>query len=876
MEGVVDGVDEIVREFLVESHENLDQLDADLVALESSPGSRELLASIFRVIHTIKGTSGFLAFSRLERLTHTGENLLAELRDGKRTMDHATTDALLRMVDTVRALLAAIEATGGEGDVDVEAVVGELQAVLDGPRAAEPAAATDAGRAAEAPARGTEGEPAEESAQAPREPAEDPAPAAAPPRKTRIKRIAARPAAAAVPAPDAAPAPAPDGADRADGADVAVAVASDGEETWTPTFAFEPIAAPAKPARATKPAKAAAAAKTAEVEVPAPHAPAPEESAPAPAEPAPEPPAAGPPSPPAERPPSTAAPTAREGAPEPGGATSRGAVDSAIRVDVAVLDALMRQVSELVLARNAIARLVEGDGRPELVRAAQRLSLVAGELQEGVMKTRMQPIEHVWSKVPRMVRDLAASCGRQVRLEMSGGDTELDRSLLEAIKDPLTHLVRNAIDHGIEPPSFRTANGKPATGVLSLRAYHAGGQVVVEVSDDGAGIHTEHVAATAVRKGLRTQEQIAAMSPSEILRLLFLPGFSTASSVTNVSGRGVGMDVVRTRIEGIGGTVDVESEVGKGTTWRLRIPLTLAIMPAVLVACDGQTYALPQSSLLELVALDDPATSVEHVHAAPVYRLRGDLLPLVDLRQVLGAPERPAGAGVVIAVLQADATRFGLVVDRVLDSEEIVVKPLAAQLKSVGLYAGATLLGDGAVALILDVPGLVRRAILVESEEEIRTDVAAAAARTTSQVLVVSVGDGRRVGIPLAAVTRMEKMPADVVEVVGGREVVQYRGAITPLVRLPRVLGTSSVADGDELTVVVATRGERSVAIAVEDIVDIVEDDGTRSSDHGGHALVGSTVLKDRVTELLDVQTVVADADPHFFDELEDALVGVS
>ncbi|KGM15354.1 hypothetical protein N867_09380, partial [Actinotalea fermentans ATCC 43279 = JCM 9966 = DSM 3133] len=547
--------------------------------------------------------------------------------------------------------------------------------------------------------------------------------------------------------------------------------------------------------------------------------------------------------------------------------TFRGAAEQAIRVDVAVLDALMRQVSELVLARNAIARLAEADGRIDLARASQRLSLVAGELQEGVMKTRMQPIEHVWSKVPRMVRDLAASCGRQVRLEMTGGDTELDRSLLEAIKDPLTHLVRNAVDHGIEPPTIRTGAGKPATGVVTLRAYHAGGQVVVEVSDDGAGINPDRVGATAVRKGLRTQEQINAMPPAEILRLLFLPGFSTATSVTNVSGRGVGMDVVRTRIEAIGGAVDVDSVVGKGTTWRMRIPLTLAIMPAVLVACDNQTYALPQSSLLELVALDDPSTSVEHVHAAPVYRLRGELLPLVDLREVLALRSRPADAGVVVAVLQADNTRFGLVVDRVLDSEEIVVKPLAAQLKAIGLYAGATLLGDGAVALILDVPGLVRRAMVVEAEDaDLRAGDATSAVATTEQLLVVGIGGDRRVAIPLAEVTRLEKLPADVVEVVGGREVVQYRGAITPLVRLPHVLGTYADTDG-ELTVIVATRGARSVAIAVTEIVDIVEDDGTRHSDVAGDVLVGSAVLKDRVTELLDVRAVVSSADPRFFDE---------
>lgn len=858
----MEGVDEIVREFLVESHENLDQLDSDLVALESSPGSRDLLASIFRTIHTIKGTSGFLAFGKLERLTHVGESLLAELRDGKRTMDQTAADALLHMVDSVRALLAAIETKGGEGPVEVDAVVAELQAVLDGRAPAKAAAKAPAKVGAGASSvKAPAAPPAAPAAPAPAAPPVDdvapaepaaPAPAAAPAEPARTPRIKRS---SAVPRPSE-PVPAEVVAgDTAPLSEAALAALEDGEAEWTPTFDLAPHATAAHEDPEGRPgAVPEAEAQAAPPEPETVPAPTPEE-APVAVDTA-----------PAQVPP-PAGPPAAEAAPAAEQATFRGAADQAIRVDVAVLDALMRQVSELVLARNAIARLAEADGRIDLARASQRLSLVAGELQEGVMKTRMQPIEHVWSKVPRMVRDLAASCGRQVRLEMTGGDTELDRSLLEAIKDPLTHLVRNAVDHGIEPPTIRTGAGKPATGVLTLRAYHAGGQVVVEVSDDGAGINPDRVGATAVRKGLRTQEQINAMPPAEILRLLFLPGFSTATSVTNVSGRGVGMDVVRTRIEAIGGTVDVDSIVGRGTTWRLRIPLTLAIMPAVLVACDSQTYALPQSSLLELVALEDPSTSVEHVHAAPVYRLRGELLPLVDLREVLALQARPADAGVVVAVLQADNTRFGLVVDRVLDSEEIVVKPLAAQLKAIGLYAGATLLGDGAVALILDVPGLVRRAMVVETEDaDMRAGDETTAVATTEQLLVVGVGADRRVAIPLAEVTRLEKLPADVVEVVGGREVVQYRGAITPLVRLPHVLGTYAETDG-ELTVIVATRGPRSVAIAVTEIVDIVEDDGSRHSDVAGDVLVGSAVLKDRVTELLDVRAVVGSADPHFFDD---------
>ena len=419
-EADVDDLDDIVHEFLVESHENLDQLDSDLVALEGAPGSRELLSSVFRTIHTIKGTSGFLAFSRLESLTHVGESLLVELRDGTRTIDQPTTDVLLRMVDKVRELLTRIEQSGAEGDVDVSDVVGALEAVLAGQAPAEQTVAPEA-----------EAAPAEQAV-APK--------AAKAPAASRTRKIGARKAAAEPPS-------------------AAVLTV----EEPRPAEVQEP-AAPSGPAASARVA-----------EVPRPHEPA-------------EPINAGPDS---------------EHA-------SRTATETSIRVDLDLLDALMRQVSELVLARNAIARLAN-DGDVDLARASQRLSLIASELQEGVMKTRMQPIEHVWSKVPRMVRDLAAACGRQVRLDMVGGDTELDRSLLEAIKDPLTHLIRNAIDHGIEPPADRRASGKPAQGLLGLRAYHAGGQVVVEVIDDGKGVDTDAVAAKAVDKGLRTQAEVDQM-----------------------------------------------------------------------------------------------------------------------------------------------------------------------------------------------------------------------------------------------------------------------------------------------------------------------------------------------------------------------------
>ncbi|MGY1770161.1 chemotaxis protein CheW [Blastococcus sp. SYSU D00813] len=782
----MDGLDDIVEEFLVESHENLDQLDTDLVALEQEPNSRERLSSIFRTIHTIKGTSGFLAFNRLEEVTHVGENMLSRLRDGALELTPARTSVLLRMVDTVRSLLASIEATGGEGTVDVSAVVADISAAM-------------------------EDRPAEEA------PAAE-APVQAPAAEVPVVEVPVVEAPAVVAPVVEAP--------------VAEVPAADAPAAEAP----EPAPAP----RVPQPAPVA--------EVPAtPAVPAPR---PAPAAEAAEP----------------------EHAPAADGGARRAVADSTIRVDVDLLDELMLLVGELVLTRNQIVQYVGRSNDTDLVRASQRLNLIASELQEGVMKTRMQPIDHIWSKLPRVVRDLGIQCGKTVRLEMEGKDTELDKTLLEAVKDPLTHLVRNSVDHGIESPDRRRAAGKPAEGVLTLRAKHESGQVVVEVADDGAGIDPAKIGAKAVEKGLVTDAQLARMSPSDVLQLIFAPGFSTAAAVTNVSGRGVGMDVVKTNIESIGGTIEVESVAGTGTVCRLRIPLTLAIVPALTVECAGDRYAIPQISLQELVSLDaeKAANAVEEVGGAPVYRLRGELLPLVRLTDVLGLTSDRHDGHVVIAVLRSEGRRFGLVVDRVINTEEIVVKAVGGQLKAIGLYSGATVLGDGTVALILDVQALARRALRTESAErqEARVAAAVAAADSESQrqrMLLAAIGGGRRVAIPLDTVTRLEQVRTENVERVGNREVVQYRGAILPIVRLDRHLGAYGEADREVLEVIVYSDHGRSVAIVVEEILDIVDGEAAVRSDIDDMGLLGSAVLGDKVTELLDVRAAILAADPAFY-----------
>jgi two-component system, chemotaxis family, sensor kinase CheA len=702
-------LEEVVREFLVESYENLDRLDRDLVALEQRPDDRELLAAIFRCIHTIKGTCGFLGFGKLESVSHVGESLLSLLRDGKLSLDPAITSALLELVDAVRQILGCIEADGREGEVDYSGLVEKLTALQ-------------------------------------------------------------------------------------------METTETTERLDTTEMAHQDQADVASPSSPSSP--------------------------------------------------------------------------SSIRVDVSLLDRLMTLVGELVLARNQILQFGGRLDDAAFVSTTQRLNLITTELQEGVMKTRMQPIGNVWSKFPRVVRDLAVACGKQVAIEMEGKETELDKTVIEAIKDPLTHIVRNSVDHGIEPPAARMAAGKPAEGRLRLRAYHEGGQVNIEISDDGGGINAERVRRKALDRGLVTPEQAARMSDREIYGLIFLPGFSTAEKVTNVSGRGVGMDVVKTNIEKIGGTVDIQSALGRGTTLRIKIPLTLAIIPALTVTSGGDRYAIPQVSLLELVRAEQHGAGarIERIHDVPVYRLRGNLLPLLFLGRELGVGGGPqAGEAANIVVLQAADRRFGLVVDEINDTEEIVVKPLGKQLKGVPVFAGATIMGDGRVALILDVLGLAQRANVVsEARDRERPAAETAAADGGAPVrtlLVLGLGEERRLAIPLSVVARLEELPASALERAGERDVAQYRGEILPLLRLSAALGMPGreASDGPLQVVVYADEGHQ-VGLVVDCIVDIVEATVRVERLHGDGLLLGSAVIQQRVTDLLDVRSVVRAAHPGWFD----------
>jgi len=816
----VDDMDEIVQEFLVESHENLDQLDQDLVRLEQEPDSRELLASVFRTIHTIKGTSGFLAYSSLESVTHVGENLLSKLRDGRLELTPQITSALLEMVDAIRSLLGAIEATGTEGDPDHRSLVEKLTSLLE-PAVVEAAVTESAPAAPVAETAPAEVIPAEAvTAEAvtrepvTREPVTPEPVTREPVTPGAITEVPAQRSAE----PDFMPTGPLLGevmvnTGRVHPDDVAVAVAEQHLGDQRPLGEILIDHGVTTPQEVSESLEAQSESR-------------------------------------------------------------RSAADSTIRVDVELLDSLMRLVGELVLTRNQIVQHASTRADTDLVRSSQRLNLIASELQEGVMKTRMQPIDNVWSRLTRVVRDLGLSCGKQVRLEMEGRDTELDKTILEAIKDPLTHCVRNSVDHGIETPEERLAAGKPAEGRLLLRAFHEGGQVNIEIIDDGAGIDPRKVGAKALERGLVTPDQLARMSEREVLLLIFQAGFSTAAAVTNVSGRGVGMDVVKTNVEKIGGTVDVTSVVGRGSTFRIKIPLTLAIIPALTITCAGDRYAIPQVSLVELVRLEAAQTvagkGIEHISGAPVLRLRGNLLPLVYLDEQLGLPARREEAeAIFIVVLQADDRQFGLVVHEVLDTEEIVVKPLGSQLKGIGVFAGATILGDGAVALILDCLAVAQRANVVHAagdrtglERSARSGVESA---PVVPLLVVNCGGSRRAAIPLEMVTRLEEFELATIEHVGNHEVVQYRGAILPLVRMSRFLGSFADDTSERLQVVVYSEGGRSVGLVVDAILDITEEVLVASSDLDDHGLLGSAVVQDKITEMLDIRQAILAADPNFY-----------
>ena len=794
-------MDEIVKDFLIESNENLDRLDQELVKLESAPSSSELLASIFRTIHTIKGSCGFLGFARLEKLAHAGESLLSLMRDGKLTLSEEITSGLLAMVDAVRRMLAAIQATSHDGEDDYAPLIAHLAKLQEQQSEGTAAASDEVAREQLKAASVKDAAPAESGQK----------PSAAPVPESSLAKDISDPTKIGGLLLER-------GHVRPEDLARALEQQEKGRKRLGEILVDQ---------GAVRPEDVLDAQRTLETRNP-------------------------------------------------------DAAVETIRVGVTLLDRLMNLVGELVLARNQLLQFSNGTQDAGFQALSQRMNLIASELQEEVMRTRMQPIGNIWSKFPRTVRDLALSCGKEVRVEMEGKETELDRTIIEAIKDPLTHLVRNSVDHGIEAAEERKKTGKDPVGKLVLRAFHEGGQVNIEISDDGAGLNLERIRQKAIERGIVPADQVARMQDRDVFNLIFLPGFSTAEKVSNVSGRGVGMDVVKTNVEKIGGTVDVHSTQGKGTTVKVKIPLTLAIIPALMVISGGERFAIPQVSLLELVRLEsgEVGKGIEMVHGAPVYRLRGRLLPLAYLnRELQIAPEVGRCAvehgATNIVVVQADGREFGLVVDEITDTEEIVVKPLGKQLKGISAYSGATIMGDGRVALILDILGLAQRAQVIgeardatgkEKQKANRKEEAATGHQT---LLLVQCGDQGRMAIPLTLVARLEEFPVTAIELAGAQEVMQYRGQIMPLIRLSRVVAGShnqvSAASGDErMQVVVYSDAGRSVGLIVDRIVDIVDEKLVLQSPAPRPGVLGSSVIQKRVTDLLDVPTVVRNAIPNF------------
>jgi two-component system, chemotaxis family, sensor kinase CheA len=744
-------MDDLTREFLIESQEGLDRMERCLTELEVRPQDKELLGEIFRSVHTIKGTTGFLGFKRLEKLAHAGEGLLGLLRDGKMTAGATVITALLHLLDGLRELLKTIEARDSEGDGDDSALIARLEE-LQAP--AQNAKARNAGAA--------------------------PAVREAAPVKAGIATAQPEPAAVKpVQAPAAPPAPAP-------------SPPPNNIETQAP----EP-AGPAADVAALTPAEASK--------------------------------------------------SRAQGA----------ASESTLRVDVALLNRMMNLVGELVLTRNQVLQATAAD--PNMTLLSRRLDMVTADLRESVMKARMQPVSNVFSKMPRLVRDLTHALGCRARLQMEGQETELDKSLLEAIKDPLTHAVRNALDHGIEPPATREAAGKDPEGILILRAVQEGSHVVIEVSDDGAGMAVEKIRSKAIERGLLSAERAAQLGERDLLQLVFVPGFSTAAEVTNVSGRGVGMDVVRTNVEKIGGKVEIDSRLGKGATLRMRIPLTLAIIPALIVRSISQSFALPQGALSELVHIppERASTAIEWIEGAPLYRLRGRLLPLVFLDRLL-MPGRECRLFTdrdnFIAVLDADGRRFGLIVDSLADPEEIVVKPLNAVLKDIGVFSGATVLGNADLALILD-PGsiAIKAGVTMSSDEEsahaVEEESESEAARM--RYLLVEVA-GRQAAVPLADVLRIEQVPLSRIEYIGYRPVLNFEGQLLPVEDSGGILAAAAGDPEAQVVVVVCRDGNRHVGIAVSHVLDVTSG-GNLFEAGTGNRTEGVTLLKDRVTGVVDL-----------------------
>lgn len=720
-------MDDLLREFVIETNESLDVVDVELVRFEQDPNNSGILDNIFRLVHTIKGTCGFLGLPRLEALAHAAEALMGKFRDGVPATREAVT-LVLATIDRIKEILDALEHQQREpdgSDADLIAALNEMVAEVERNGQTEQAIEVGTLTPQVLERRLLPGEDTlDELERAFRETAAEP--------PKRLEQI-------------------PSGAAEHD------------EDSGKRTH-------------------------------------------------------------------------------------------QSIRVSVDMLEHLMTTVSELVLTRNQLLEIVRRHEESEFKAPLQRLSNVTAELQEGVMKARMQPIGNAWQKLPRIVRDLCSELGKQIDLEMHGAETELDRQVLDLIKDPLTHMVRNSADHGVESPEERRAAGKPECGQIRLSAYHEGGHIIIQIADDGRGLNTERIRAKALALGMVSEAELRKLSESQIHKFIFTPGFSTADKVTSISGRGVGMDVVRNNIDQIGGTIDVKSVGGVGLSFTLKIPLTLAIVSALIVEAGGEQFAIPQMAVVELVRVRASGDSrIERLKDTMVLRLRNKLVPLARLTALLGIEEEKQTQGRFIVVTQVGKQTFGVVVDGVFHTEEIVVKPMSSKLRHIPMFSGNTILGDGSVIMIIDPNGVaqalgstVANHLAVEDKSDARPEDETLA----TSLLVFRAGSPRPMAVPLALVTRLEEIDARSIELSNGRHMVQYRGQLMPLVSMSdavRVKGEGSQP------LLVFSDGTRSMALVVDEIVDIVEEhlDIQVASETPG--VLGSAIVKGQATEIIDI-----------------------
>ena len=773
-------MDDLLREFLTETSESLDTVDNQLVRFEQDPSDAKILDNIFRLVHTIKGTCGFLGLPRLEALAHAGETLMGKFRDGMPVKAEAVT-LILSSIDRIKEILAGLEATETEPEGTDEDLIEKLHAMAEGGHAC----------------RGRAGAPVPVVAAPPVQPAITQEVA----KGTLIDQVLERPLrpgevslddlerafreteTEAAPAPKPAPAP------------VAKQAAP------APAAGSRAAAKEAKETAKAKPAKRAAAADTDVQE--------------------------------ADK-----------------------IANQSIRVNVDTLEHLMTMVSELVLTRNQLLEISRRNEDTEFKVPLQRLSNVTAELQEGVMKTRMQPIGNAWQKLPRIVRDLSGELGKQIELEMHGADTELDRQVLDLIKDPLTHMVRNSADHGLETPAERVASGKGEQGTIRLSAYHEGGHIIICIADNGRGLNTERIKAKALQNGLVSEAELEKMTEAQIHKFIFAPGFSTAAAVTSVSGRGVGMDVVRTNIDQIGGTIDIKSVAGEGSSVTIKIPLTLAIVSALIVEAAGDRFAIPQLSVVELVrARANSEHRIERIKDTAVLRLRNKLLPLMHLKKLLkiddGSSSDPENGFIVVT--QVGSQTFGIVVDGVFHTEEIVVKPMSTKLRHIDMFSGNTILGDGAVIMIIDPNGIAKALGASGASAHEMADEASAAhaigGEQLTSLLVFRAGSSQPKAVPLGLVTRLEEIATDKIELSNGRYMVQYREQLMPLVQMT---GVTVQTTGSQPILVFADDG-RSMGLVVDEIIDIVEERLHIEVAGQQDGILGSAVIKGQATEVIDV-----------------------